>query len=180
MSRLVDGIMFLARTESDTIRFEWRRMVLQDLVADATCEAEMLARGQDIQIEVEYPSDPVWIQADPQRLKQALMILLDNAIKYSFAGRSVFLRVKIAGEEAEVTIRDEGLGISAEDLPKVFDVAFRGAAARSPDNGVAGAGTGAGLGLAIARGLVQAHGGEISVRNHGEGCRFEVRLPVAV
>jgi len=62
----------------------------------------------------------------------------------------------------------------------VFDVAFRGAAARSPRTGVAGSETGAGLGLAIARGLVQAHGGEISVRNHGPGCRFEVRLPVAV
>ena len=70
-------------------------------------------------------------------------------------------------------------GSTPDDLPRVFDVAFRGAPARSPRAGVAVGDTGAGLGLAIARGLVQAHGGEISVSNHGDGCRFEVRLPVA-
>jgi signal transduction histidine kinase len=89
----------------------------------------------------------------------------------------------VAGQTSDyawLAVQDGCGGIDPDDLPRVFDVAFRGAPARSPQTGVARAETGAGLGLAIARGLVQAHGGEISVRNHGPGCRFEVRLPVAV
>ena len=81
---------------------------------------------------------------------------------------------------AWLAVQDACGGIDPDDLPKVFDVALRGASARTPHAPHGGGQeTGAGLGLAIARGLVQAHGGQISVRNQGHGCRFEVRLPVS-
>lgn len=169
MNRLVEDLLFLARTEADTIRFEWRRLVLQDVIADATCEAETLARARDIQIEVDYPPDPIWVQADPQRLKQALMILLDNAIKYSSPGGSVILRADLEGMNALVSVRDEGVGIPAEDLPKVFERYYRGRM-----SGTSGQG-GTGLGLAIAKWLVEKHGGDITVTS--EENRFtEVRI----
>jgi len=166
MSRLVDDLLFLARSEADTIRFELRRVVLQNLVADSVHEGEMLARNNGIELKAEYPPDPVWIEADAQRLKQAVMILLDNAIKYSPRNRSVFVRVAGTADFGEVTVRDEGIGIPAEELPNVFDRFYRGRI-----SGTLGRG-GSGLGLAIAKWLMEKHGGEITVES--EENRFTV------
>jgi signal transduction histidine kinase len=169
LNRLVEDLLFLARTETDTVRFEWRRLVLQDVLGEAASEAEMLARARNIQIEADFPSKPIWIEADPQRFKQALMILLDNAVKYSSPGRSVMLRVRIEGSHAQVSVRDEGMGISAEDLPRVFERYYRGRMSGTPGKG------GTGLGLAIAKWLVEKQGGDIAITS--EENRFtEVRI----
>jgi two-component system, OmpR family, sensor kinase len=172
MTRLVNDLLFLARSEADTIRFEPRRVVFQQLAAEAVREGEMLARAKGISIEADYPDDPAWIAADPQRLKQALMILLDNAIKYSKAGGSVRLRMTVAEGFAEVTVRDEGMGIPAEELPNVFERFYRGRRSGPSSQ------DGSGLGLAIAKWLVEKHGGEIAIRSE-EGRFTEVRIRIA-
>jgi signal transduction histidine kinase len=96
---------------------------------------------------------------------------LENAIRHTPSDGTVIVEAGMEADRAFVSVLDDGGGIPEHDIARVFDVAFRGDPART--------GEGAGLGLAIARGLVEAHRGEISVKNENGGCRFTVRLPVA-
>ncbi|YCI06119.1 ATP-binding protein (plasmid) [Ensifer sp. D2-11] len=172
MGRLVDDLVFLSRSETDTIRFEARRADLVIIVADALHEGEILARAKDISITADYSTDPVWITADAQRLKQALLIVLDNAIKYSPRGRSVSLTMTVENGHAEIAIRDTGLGIAAEEISKVFERFYRG---RSPK---ASRQPGSGLGLSIARWLIEKHQGEIELTSEvGAFTEVRIRIP---
>jgi len=117
------------------------------------------------------------VQGSDNELIRVLRNLLVNAIRHTPSDQRIEVVAGQTADYAWLAVQDGCGGIDPDDLPRVFEVAFRGAPARSPRTGVAVADTGAGLGLAIAQGLVQAHGGEVSVRNHGAGCRFEVRLP---
>ena len=174
MGRLVDDLLFLARSEADTIRFEPRRTVLQDLVIDAVRESEVLGRSKRIALNAEYPSDTVWIEADAQRLKQAFLILLDNAIKYSPPGRSVIMRMTVINGHCEVAVRDQGIGIPAEELPHVFERFYRGRASGTSSR------IGIGLGLAIAKWIVEKHGGEIALTSEiGRFTEVRIRIPRA-
>jgi signal transduction histidine kinase len=107
-------------------------------------------------------------------LTRVVRNLLDNAIRHTPPGGVVEVAVGRYDGRAEVSVRDGCGGIPAEDLDRVFDLAYRGDAARTP-----AASGGAGLGLAIARGFVEAHRGDIAVRNEPGGCRFVVHLPLA-
>ncbi len=107
-------------------------------------------------------------------LSRVVRNLLDNAIRHTPAGGVVQVVVRYGGGHAEVAVHDGCGGIPDDDLDRVFDLAYRGDSARTP-----GASGGAGLGLAIARGLVDAHHGDIAVDNERDGCRFTVRLPLA-
>ena len=174
MGRLVDDLVFLSRSETDTIRFEPRRSDLVTIVADAVHEGEILARTKGISVKAEYGQDPVWVMADAQRLKQALVILLDNAIKYSPRDRSVTLRMTVADGHAEIVVRDRGLGIPAEEIPKVFERFYRG---RNPK---ASRRPGSGLGLAIAKWLIEKHQGVIALTSEvGSFTEVVVRIPCA-
>jgi signal transduction histidine kinase len=174
MGRLVDDLVFLSRSETDTIRFEPRRTDLVAIVADAVHEGEILGRAKGISIKAAYSTDPVWVTADAQRLKQALVIILDNAIKYSPRDRSVKLSMTVMDGHAEIATRDKGLGIPAEEIPKVFERFYRG---RSPK---ASRQLGSGLGLAIAKWLIEKHRGEIALKSEvGSFTEVVVRLPRA-
>jgi signal transduction histidine kinase len=98
--------------------------------------------------------------------------LLDNAVRHTSTGGTVQLDAKVLGSNVEIAVTDQCGGIPAADLPRVFEVAFRGDTARTRDR------AGGGLGLAIARGLVEAHEGSIHVANANSGCRFTLQLPV--
>jgi two-component system OmpR family sensor kinase len=174
MGRLVDDLVFLSRSETDTIRFEPRRTDLVAIVADAIHEGEILARTKGISVEADYRTEPVWVIADAQRLKQALVIVLDNAIKYSPRDRSVTLSMTVADGHAAIVVRDGGLGIPAAEIPKVFERFYRGRnpkASRQP---------GSGLGLAIAKWLVEKHQGEIALTSEvGSFTEVRIRIPCA-
>jgi signal transduction histidine kinase len=107
-------------------------------------------------------------------LTRVVRNLLDNAVRHTPPGGTVRVEVTGDGDYAEVAVIDECGGIPVEDLDRVFELAYRGDPARSPANHGGG-----GLGLAIARGLVHAQAGDVSVRNERDGCRFTVRLPLA-
>jgi signal transduction histidine kinase len=106
-------------------------------------------------------------------LSRALRNVLENAIRHTPSDGAVSVHAGIEDGLAYVSVADGCGGIPEDDLDRVFDLAFRGEAARTP-----GPDSGAGLGLAIARGIVEAHHGDISVRNEGPGCRFTLRLPL--
>jgi two-component system OmpR family sensor kinase len=174
MGRLVDDLVFLSRSETDTIRFEPRRADLVTIIADAVHEGEILARAKGTSVKADCRSEPVWINADPQRLKQALLIVLDNAIKYSPPGQSVTVRMAAADGQAEITVRDSGMGIPPEEVPMVFDRFYRG------HNSKASRQLGSGLGLAIAKWLVEKHRGAIALTSEvGAFTEVQIRIPCA-
>jgi two-component system OmpR family sensor kinase len=174
MTRLVDDLVFLSRSETDTIRFEPSRTDLLAIVADAVHEAQILGRSKAISVEADHGEEPVWVTADAQRLKQAFMILLDNAIKYSPRKSLVKLTMAVADSHAEIVIRNQGRGILPEELPKVFERFYRGRglnASRQP---------GSGLGLPIAKWLVEKHDGEIALASDARSfTEVRIRIPLA-
>jgi signal transduction histidine kinase len=123
------------------------------------------------------PRWPVVLGSDPE-LARIVRNLLSNAIRHTPPDGTVSVGVEVDGPDALIRVDDACGGIPEPELERVFDVAFRGSAARTPTQSPEPAG--AGLGLAIARGLVEAHHGRIAAHNHGPGCRFEVRIPLAV
>jgi signal transduction histidine kinase len=118
------------------------------------------------------PGLPVWV--DAARVERALLNLVANAIRHTPIGGAVEVHAVRESGMATVSVSDSCGGIPAEHLPCVFDVGFRGETART-----AATGEGAGLGLSIARGIIQAHRGQIGVANAGCGCQFVIRLPLS-
>jgi signal transduction histidine kinase len=170
----VEDLLFLARSEADTIRFETRPVTLQEVLAEAVAAGEALTKPAGIRLERHWPEEPILVEADPQRLKQAVVILVDNAIKYSESDEAVQVRVQRDGPFAEVSVIDHGPGIPADDMPYVFERFYRGGAARG------GASSGSGLGLPIARWIAEKHGGAITVTSEPyRQTEFRLRLPLA-
>lgn len=175
LARMVEDLLFLARSETDEIRFDMRRVELVGLVAEAVGDAEVLARQSRVKLEFR-PSEAAQtaVRADPRRLKQALLIPLDNAIRYSDPDTRVRVSVRVLAEtgDAEIAIRDQGFGMAKEDVPQAFARFYRGAEARERWDG------GSGLGLSIARWIVEKHSGTIDLSSaSGEGTEVRVRLP---
>ncbi len=173
LSEMVDDLFELSRIHAGTLRLSRRPIGLGDLVSDALSGVEPLARAKGVRLSGEADGI-VPVNVDAGELGRALRNLVVNAIRHTPADGAVSIRAEDDGTAARLSVSDACGGIPEEDLPRVFDVAFRGEAARTP-----GPDGGAGLGLAIARGIVEAHEGDISVVNTGPGCRFEIRLPLA-
>jgi signal transduction histidine kinase len=173
LSGMVDDLFELSRIHAGALRLTRARIGLADLVADTLAGAEPLARAKGVVLTAEAAA-AVPVEADAGALGRALRNLVVNAIRHTPSDRTVVLRAEVDAEGmACVSVTDCCGGIPEEDLPRVFEVAFRGEAARTPS-----ADGGAGLGLAIAQGIVEAHDGMIGVVNDGPGCRFEIRLPL--
>ena len=136
------------------------------------------AERAGVALEVELPAAPVRVIGSDRALVRVLSNLVANAIAHTPAGGKVSLSMGSDDDGAWVRVDDTGVGISATDLPRVFDVAYRGSNDRVPrsDSSLP---SGSGLGLAIASGLIRAHRGTMSARNLSTGARFEVRLPLA-
>ncbi len=169
LSRLVADLLALARADAG-VAIRRQPVELDRLSLEAVQEARHLAGGRRVEVE---KLTPVVVMGDEDRLKQLLVILLDNAIKYTPAAGKVDLRLQQDGSRAELRIRDNGVGIPPDDLPHVFERFYRADPARTRDPG------GTGLGLPIARWIVEQHGGEIRLESEpGRGSEVIVRLPV--
>lgn len=173
LAGMVGDLFELSRIHAGALRLSRSRIGLGDLVADALAGAEPLARAKGVRLAA-HAERVVPVEADAGELSRALRNLVDNAIRHTPHDGTVWVRANVEEGTACLSVADCCGGIPAEDLPRVFDVAFRGEAARTP----VADGAGAGLGLAIARGIVEAHEGTIDVVNAGPGCRFEIRLPL--
>jgi|GEM_PF-3583787 len=171
---LVNDLMDIARLKSGHVPVSRQRVDLSATLRRAVDLARYLGKGQAITVEI--PEAPVRVDADPNRLEQVLVNLLENAVLHGNGGGGAGIEVLLAPSEGgvAVTIRDHGHGISAEDLPRVFDRFFR---SRESTRRAAG---GLGLGLHISKQLVAAQGGRLSVASReGDGAAFTVWLPLA-
>ena len=173
LARLVDDLFELSRIEADTLALTLEPLSLGELVSDAVASAAVVAESKGVRVAGRVDGPAPRISGAAPELTRAVHNLLDNAIRHTPPGGVVEVAVAGIDGAAEVSVRDECGGIPAADLDRVFDLAYRGDTARSP-----GDDEGAGLGLAIARGFVEAHRGDIAVRNEPGGCRFIVTLPL--
>lgn len=176
LSGMVDDLFELSRITAGALRLTFAAVPLRDVVGDALAAQSPLAQRKRIHVHADAAAWPVVLGSDTE-LGRVVRNLLSNAIRHTPHDGAVVVHADTDDGQGVLSIDDACGGIAEPDLPKVFDVAYRGTSARTPESG--GAPAGAGLGLAIAKGLVEAHSGQIDVRNHGPGCRFEVRLPLA-
>lgn len=151
-------------------------MPLRDVVSDAVAAQAPVADRKRVRVLENASAWPVVSGSDPE-LARIVRNLVSNAIRHTPPDGTVAVQIGIDGDQALLAVDDGCGGIPDDEISRVFDVAFRGTQARTPDR--SGTTSGGGLGLAIAKGLVEAHRGRIGVQNHGPGCRFEVRLPLA-
>jgi signal transduction histidine kinase len=170
LADMVDDLFELSRIHAGALRLSRQRVGLGELVSDTVTGTEPLALAKGVRLNGRaHAILPVAV--DAAELGRALRNLVVNAIRHTPADGDVDIVAGLENGMACVTVEDACGGIPDEDLPRLFDVAFRGETARTP-------GGGAGLGLAIARGIVEAHAGDIGVSNTGVGCRFVIRLPL--
>ncbi len=191
MTLLVDDLLLLARADAGALRWDVTPVELDRLVEEVAKEGEILGRGKQVQVKIQE-LEPLVVQGDGPRLKQLLRNLVDNGVKYTPSGGQVMLALRaVRGEVqpdlnskfdirhskspdwAEIEVRDTGIGIPSEALPRIFERFYRVDPARSRETG------GAGLGLCIAKTIAEAHGGRIEVQSGpGAGSTFTLLLPL--
>ena len=175
LSGLVDDLFELSRIEAGALGLDLERVALDELVSEAVASASVIAGAKGIQLRGAVGEPSPVVELSTPEMARVVRNLLDNAIRHTPAGGTVWIEAGFddTGAAAVVSVRDACGGIPENDLDHVFEMAYRGDAARTPGS------AGAGLGLAVARGLVEAHQGTISVRNEGSVSRFTVRLPLS-
>ncbi|MCI0584509.1 MAG: HAMP domain-containing histidine kinase [Chloroflexi bacterium] len=168
LTKLVEELLLLARSDSGAVSLERLPVDLGDVAADAAGSLAGPARERGIRVEVD--PEPAVVSGDAARLRQLVLILVDNAIGHSPSEGAVRVAVRRDGSSAVLTVDDDGRGLRPEDLPRLFERFWRGAGA--PPGG-------AGLGLAIAAWIVDGHAGRIEAANRASGgARFTVRIPL--
>ena len=172
LARIVDGLTLLAKADAGLISLPQTPVRFDELVNDSFADAQILAEVSGLEVRLEA-CEQASVLGDPHRLRQLLLNLLDNAIKYNQPGGSVTVDLRCADKAAELTISNTGPGIPRDVLPRVFDRFYRGDAAHS------GNVEGSGLGLSIAQWIVSAHKGSISIESvPSQLTTVRVRLPL--
>ena len=173
VGKYVNDLLFLARAETANLQFEWDRLDLAELVVGSVEDFQVIAQENSITVSLDAPSEPVWVRGDKQRLRQVLFILGDNACRYSNPGGRIVVTLWTNESQACLSLSDQGIGIPAHDLERIFDRHFRSKNARcSRDDGM-------GLGLPVAKSILKAHGGKITVASTvNVGSTFTVTLPL--
>ena len=176
MVRLVNDLLDMSRVNTGKLRVERKAVDLSGLIdeAVAACRPAMDTRLQ--QFSVHAPARAVWLNADAVRLAQVLRNLLDNASKYTPNGGQIALCVHVVDETVVVSVSDNGIGITGELLPRVFEPFVQ------DEHAIGFNGAGLGIGLTVVRELVDAHGGQVTASSAGTGLgsRFTVTLPLDV
>jgi len=174
-THLIENLLTLARADAGASEFHFADIDLVPHMKKIAEESGILASGKEIQITSEFAPGPVRVSADPAAIERLLLIVLENAIKYTPPGGFIAMSLSNGAGSARIEIRDSGIGISEKDLPQIFERFYRADQARSREPG------GSGLGLAIARWIVDLHGGKIEAQSTlGSGSLFRITLPVAL
>ena len=174
MSRLVEDLLDTSRARNGHLSLKCEKVDLCVVAAQALQSVEFTMQQSSHRMTVSLPIGPLWLQGDPARLEQVFVNILLNAAKYTLSGGNIHLSVEREEGEALVRIRDNGIGIAPNVLPRVFDLFVQ--ADPSSCRGSAGLG----IGLALVRNLVDGHGGCVTAasRGLGHGSEFVVRLPM--
>jgi len=174
LGRLVDDLLTISRAESRSVPLETQRVDLRDLLRRVVEQFDGLIRAQGATVRITTPDADLSLEADPGRLEQVFLNLLENALKYgNRPGLEIVLYAERSGSSIHVQVTDTGPGIPPEDQEHIFERFYRVHKDRSRETG------GTGLGLSIVKNVVQSHGGTVSVRSvPGEGSTFHVTLPV--
>jgi signal transduction histidine kinase len=179
LTGLIDDLFELSQIDAGALHLHLEPTSLADLVSDALESMRAQAQQRNVRLAGQVEGDPPRLPLDAPRMQRVLYNLIQNAIRHTPADGTVTLTVREAPGHVELMVADTGEGIPGTDLPYVFDRFYRGERARTRDR--RDGGKGAGLGLAIARGIVEAHGGTISAESGGgQGACFRVVLPAAV
>jgi signal transduction histidine kinase len=173
LTRLVDDLLDVSRITRAKINLCRESLELGTIIARAVETAQPLLDEKHHQLEVEVPARPVRVQGDLTRLTQVVGNILSNAAKYTGAGGRIELSARTTGRSAEIRVRDNGIGIPADQMPRIFDLFTQ------VQRGNEQAPGGLGIGLALVRRLVELHGGTVAARSEGpgKGSEFIVRLP---
>ena len=176
LTRLVDDLLDVSRITRGKINLARERLELADLLSRAVETVMPAIESRGHALSVELPERPLRLYGDPVRLIQALGNVLGNAAKYTDAGGRIFLGARRRNRDAEITVRDDGMGIAPEVLPRIFDLFTQ------MDQRMERSPSGLGIGLALVRRLVEMHGGSVSAASAGPGLgsEFTIRLPVSM
>ena len=174
MTRLIDDLLEVSRITTGRVRLQLDRLDVRGVVERSVESTRPLIARRRHELSVTMPPEPIWLQADPTRLEQVVVNLLNNAAKYTDEGGQIRLNLKQEGDEMVLSVRDTGVGIAPEILPHVFDLFSQ--ADRSLDRSQGGLG----IGLALVERLVEMHRGTVVAHSAGlgRGAEFTVRLPV--
>ncbi|MDB5887081.1 MAG: multi-sensor hybrid histidine kinase [Polaromonas sp.] len=173
LTHLVDDLLEVSRISTGRVQLRRERMAVSDVVDRAVETASVLIAQRRHELTLSVPAQPLWLHADAARLEQVVVNLLTNAAKYTDAGGHLWLSVEQEADEAVLRVRDTGVGIPAELLPRIFDMFTQ--ADRSLDRSQGGLG----IGLCLVQRLVELHGGSVQAASVlGQGSEFVVRLPL--
>ena len=173
LGKYINDLLFIARTENANLQFEWDTLNIVELVTSTVDDFQVMAEENSITVSLNASAEPLWVHGDKQRLRQALFILGDNACRYSYPGGHISTAVWADGKSAYISLKDQGIGIPAQDMERIFDRHFRSQNAQlSRDDGT-------GLGLPMAKSILKAHGGSITVTStENSGSTFTISLPL--
>jgi signal transduction histidine kinase len=174
LGRLVDDLLDLSRIGAGKMELKKKTIALQDIVQRAVESAGPLLRGRRHELHVLLPPAPLLVEADPDRLVQVFVNLLNNAGKYTPRHGRIWVKGTVEGEEAVIHVKDSGIGIPHDVLPRIFEMFTQAESARPHSEG------GLGIGLTVVKQFVTLHGGSVQVRSEGpdKGSEFTVRLPL--
>jgi PAS domain S-box-containing protein len=175
MVRLIDDLLDVSRITRGKLQLRRERVELASVVQSAVEGSRPLIEASAHHLTIRLPPEPVLLDADPTRLAQVFGNLLTNAAKYTEKGGRIWLTAERKGGEIVVSVKDTGIGIAAEHLPRLFEMFSQATPALERSQG------GLGIGLSLVKGLVEMHGGSVEARSEGpgKGSEFIVRLPVA-
>lgn len=169
MKELIEQLLFLARSDNETINLQMECFDSCDLVDEVVKEAQLIDKNHDFEV---FLNRPIYVKADRQLLKQAIRIFVDNSIKFTPSGKKIVLKVERKIDKVHIIIQDSGIGIEPKDLPHIFDRFYRSDESRARNTG------GSGLGLSIAKWIIDRHEGYIEVLSRVNiGTRFTIVLP---
>ena len=174
LAHIVDDLMEVSRVTSGSIKLHLEHLDIRGIVEHAVESARPLIDQHTHELSVSLPPEPVWLHADAARLEQVAVNLLNNAAKYTDKGGHIWLSVERESDDAVLRIRDTGVGIARELLPRIFDLFTQADCSLDRSQG------GLGIGLTVVQRLVEMHGGTVEANSAGlgNGSEFIVRLPV--